>query len=197
MVRRIENGVLEDARSVGVGQEDRKFSNSMRLSRAHRRQILSSDRKNIGSRIRLPLFIFASQNRRSLNFRLPIFASPLRYALVTALPGPRKLVPLVPGCRLKPLPLVKEPRFRRVNLNPKKFLLRVVGQTYFGISQPPQHLGARPIHFFTAAFWMHHVKADARGRSHWALFPFIGVTFSFAGLNKYPNPDVTRARESV
>jgi hypothetical protein len=67
MVRRIENGVLEDARSVGVGQEDRKFSNSMRLSRAHRRQILSSDRENIGSRIRLPLFIFASQNRRTFS----------------------------------------------------------------------------------------------------------------------------------
>src|ERR1700736_4204169 len=61
MVHRIENGVLEDARSVTVGQEDRKFSNSMKLSRAHRRQILSSDRENIGSRIRLPLFIFASQ----------------------------------------------------------------------------------------------------------------------------------------
>jgi hypothetical protein len=32
MLHRIENGVLEDARSVGIGQEDRKFSNSMRLS---------------------------------------------------------------------------------------------------------------------------------------------------------------------
>jgi hypothetical protein len=63
--------------------------------------------------------------------------------------------------------------------------------------QPPQHLGARPIHFFTAVFWMPHVKADARGRSVSALFPFIGVTFSFVGLNKYPNPDETRARESV
>jgi Autotransporter beta-domain len=61
MVHRIENGVLEDARSLTVGQEDRKFSNSMKLRRAHRRQILSSDRENIGSRIYLPLFIFASQ----------------------------------------------------------------------------------------------------------------------------------------
>jgi hypothetical protein len=61
MVHRIENGVLEDARSLTVGQEDRKFSNSMKLRRAHRRQILSSDRENIGSRIHLSLFIFASQ----------------------------------------------------------------------------------------------------------------------------------------
>jgi hypothetical protein len=36
---------------------------------------------------------------RSLNLRLPIFALALRYWQVTALPGPRKLVSPVPGCR--------------------------------------------------------------------------------------------------
>lgn len=40
MDTRIENDVLGDTRTVGFGQEDRKFSNSMRLSRPHRGKYL-------------------------------------------------------------------------------------------------------------------------------------------------------------